>query len=264
MSDRARPAIAVVGSVNLDLVASADRLPAPGETVTGAILTRHPGGKGGNQALAARRLGAEVVLFAATGNDPEAEQALALLVREGVDISACERHPEAATGLALIAVAGDGENQIIVAPGANARFSPHALDLDRFDAVICQLEIPTETIARAAAACRGLFVLNLAPARPVPAAVLERAGLVVVNEGEARALAGLLAGYRGLLAVTFGARGAELRRDGEVVARARPPAVEAVDSTGAGDAFTAALTLGLAEGRPQPEALAFACAAGAL
>ena len=261
---RGRPSIAVVGSVNLDLVARAPRLPAPGETVTGATLAKHPGGKGANQALAARRLGAGVALFAAVGTDPEAEAALALLRGEGIDLSACERHPDTPTGVALIAVDEDGENQIVVAPGANAIYSPHGLELEGFDAVICQLEIPTETIARAAAACRGLFCLNLAPARPLPESILERVDLLVMNETEARFAAASLGEHHALAAITFGARGADLRRDGDVIARARPPAVRAVDTTGAGDAFTAALVVGLVEGMEEGEALAFACAAGAL
>ncbi len=261
---RGRPSVAVVGSVNLDLVARAPRLPEPGETVTGAALSRHPGGKGANQALAARRLGAEAALFAAVGTDPEAEAALALLHAEGVDLAACERREDAPTGIALIMVAEDGENQIVVAPGANALYSPHSLELDRFDAVICQLEIPTETIARAAAACRGLFCLNLAPARSLPASILERVDLLVMNETEARFAAAALGEHPALVAVTFGARGAELRRGGEIVARARPPAVSAIDTTGAGDAFTAALAVGLVEGMQEAAALVFACAAGAL
>ncbi len=261
--ERDGPSIAVVGSVNLDLVASASRLPEPGETVTGATLAKHPGGKGANQALAARRLGAEVALFAAVGRDPEADAALALLKAGGVDLSACERREDAPTGIALITVAEDGENQIVVAPGANALYSPHVLELDDFDAVLCQLEIPTETIARAAAACRGLFCLNLAPARSCPASILERVDLLVMNESEARFAAATLGEHHALAAITFGAGGAELRRGGEVVARTSPPSVSAVDTTGAGDAFTAALVVALVEGMTGEAALDFACAAGA-
>ena len=121
-------AITVIGSVNLDFVATAARLPAPGETVTGATLARHPGGKGANQALAARRLGADVTLIARVGADAMADEALALLAAEGVDLGQCDTDSSAATGVALIAVAAGGENQIIVAPGANAAFiEPEAL-----------------------------------------------------------------------------------------------------------------------------------------
>ncbi|MDO9487729.1 MAG: PfkB family carbohydrate kinase, partial [Sphingomonadaceae bacterium] len=120
-------AITVVGSVNLDLVATAATLPRPGETVTGATLARHPGGKGANQALAARRLGAEVRLVARVGADAMADQALALLRQDGVDLSDCRADATAPTGVALIAVAADGENLIVVAPGANAGFTPDLL-----------------------------------------------------------------------------------------------------------------------------------------
>src|ERR1700712_5770373 len=119
--------ITVVGSINLDFVASAPRLPRAGETVTGATLARHPGGKGANQALAARRLGAWVRLLAQVGDDPLADEALALLRAEGVDLSGCAVDPAAPTGVALIAVGPDGENQIVVAPGANAGFTPDRL-----------------------------------------------------------------------------------------------------------------------------------------
>jgi ribokinase len=120
--------ITVVGSVNLDLVASVATLPAPGETVTGATLARHPGGKGANQALAARRLGAEVRLVARVGADAMAEEALALLRADGVDLTGCTSDETAPTGVALIAVAADGENQIVVASGANGAFLPAHLE----------------------------------------------------------------------------------------------------------------------------------------
>ncbi len=256
-----RPRIAVIGSVNLDIVATADRLPGPGETVTGARLARHPGGKGANQALAARRLGAEVALLAAVGRDAAADEALALLRAEGVDLSRLVRLDEP-TGVALIAVAADGENQIVVASGANAAFAPDLLPDFATDAVMCQLEIPVETVAVALA--RAPFtVLNLAPASPVPADLLARASLVVANEGEAAAYGAALDARDGLTAVTLGARGAVLKRRGAVVAEAEPPRVRPTDTTGAGDVFVAALTVGLLEGRTATDALAFACAAGA-
>lgn len=256
--------ITVVGSVNLDFVASASRLPAPGETVTGAVLVRHPGGKGANQALAARRLGAAVSLVSCVGADGLADEALALLRAEGVDLSGCAVHSAAPTGVALIAVAPDGENQIVVASGANMEARPPNLPLASQDALICQLEIPLETVARAVALARGFVCLNLAPAAPVPADTLARADLVVVNETEAAFYGQALHALPGLVAITWGARGAGLYRRGELIASAAPPPVEAIDATGAGDAFVAALTLALLERRPPEAALAFACAAGAL
>lgn len=256
--------ITVVGSVNLDFVATASHLPAPGETVTGASLARHPGGKGANQALAARRLGAEVSLVGCVGADSLADEALALLRAEGVDLSGCAVHPAAPTGVALIAVAAGGENQIVVASGANLEARPENLPLARQDALICQLEIPVETVARAVALAAGFVCLNLAPAAPVPAETLARADLIVVNETEAAFYGQALHALPGLVAVTWGARGAGLYRRGELIASAAPPPVEAVDATGAGDAFVAALTLALLEHRPAEAALAFACAAGAI
>ncbi|MGZ3273223.1 MAG: ribokinase [Caulobacteraceae bacterium] len=258
------PLVTVVGSVNLDLVASAPRLPRPGETVTGATLARHPGGKGANQALAARRLGAHVRLHARVGADAMADEALALLGAEAVDLTACRADPDHPTGVALIAVAPDGENQIVVAPGANAAFTPDQFRGPIEGALICQLELPVETVAAAVARAQGFVCANLAPAQDVADAVLERADLIVVNETEAAHYGGRLNAAQGLVAITWGARGAGLFRGPSLIARAQPPQVEAIDATGAGDAFVAALTLALVEGREPGAALAFACAAGAL
>lgn len=258
------PAITVVGSVNLDLVATAASLPAPGETVTGATLARHPGGKGANQALAARRLGAEVRLVARVGADAMADEALALLRQDGVDLAGCVADPSAPTGIALIAVDAKGENLIVVAPGANAGFVPAFFAAPIGDALICQLELPIATVAQAVASAQGFVAVNLAPAAEVPSVVLERADLIVVNEAEAAFYGDRLNGSRGMVAVTLGARGARLYRGGTLIAEAVPPPVVAIDSTGAGDAFVAALTVALLEGQGPEAALAFACAAGAL
>ncbi|MCG8440215.1 MAG: ribokinase [Caulobacterales bacterium] len=259
------PVIAVVGSVNLDIVATAEKLPAPGETVTGATLARHPGGKGANQALAARRMGAEVTLLARVGRDAAADEALALLRAGGVDLSGCAVDEAAPTGVALIAVSKDGENQIVVAPGANDRFMPDLLTPPEADAVICQLEIPVATVAKVAETASGMVCVNLAPAAPVPGALLARADLLVVNETEAAFYGEApLRAAGGLLAVTYGARGAALFRDGTEIARAAPPPVTAVDTTGAGDTFVGALVAALARGTEPQAALAEACAAGAV
>jgi len=142
--------IAVIGSVNIDIVARVARLPAPGETVTGAELNRYPGGKGANQALAARRLGADVQLIACVGDDASADEAL-LLLREGdVDLTECRRVTGTSTGTALIAVAPSGENHIVVAPGANRLLTPDDVQGIDADAIICQLEVPVPVIVRAA------------------------------------------------------------------------------------------------------------------
>ena len=255
--------LAVVGSVNLDIVASVDRLPVPGETVTGAELHRYPGGKGANQALAAQRLGADVQLVACVGDDAVADEALALLHEGGVDLGRCRRVEQAPTGTALISVAPDGENHIVVAPGANRLLESGSLDLPVADAMICQLEVPAEPIARAAGEFGGFFCVNLAPAMHVDVSVLQRADLVIVNETEAMWYGDSLDACRGMIATTFGAAGALLQRQGEDIARAKPPRIDAVDTTAAGDSFTAALTVALVEGQDPEAALAFACAAGA-
>lgn len=258
------PRITVVGSVNLDFVATGARLPAPGETVTGAKLARHPGGKGANQALAAQRLGASVRLVARVGRDGMADDALALLRTGGVDLSACSADETATTGVALIAVSADGENQIVVAAGANETLAPHHIPDLRDDALVMQLEVPVESLVAASLAARGLVILNLAPAAEVPAALMARADVVIVNETEAAFYGDRLDAVRGMVAVTLGSKGARMLRGGEVIAHAQAPKVIAVDTTGAGDAFVGALAVALLEGKDPAAALAFGCAAGAL
>jgi ribokinase len=252
------PRIAVVGSINLDLVARSKRLPRPGETVTDATFERIPGGKGANQALAAARLGAEVSLVGAVGEDSFAAEALELLGAGGVDLGGVRTVAEP-TGVALILVGGDGENEIVVAPGANR--SAVAGAVGDADAVLCQLEIPVATVVDAARHAR-FFCLNAAPApaQPLPAELLSEVDLLVVNRYELEAIGR----YEGLTALTLGSDGAVLLEGGEEVARAAPSPVEAVDGTAAGDAFTACLLVSLLGGRAREEALRRACAAGAL
>ena len=256
--------VVVIGSVNLDIVAVVDRLPAPGETVTGAELNHYPGGKGANQALAAARLGADVCLLAHTGQDPEAEEALALLREGGVDLDGCIAVDNAPTGAALISVAKSGENQIVVAPGANGTLLPESLTIPAADALLCQLEVPTETIAYAAANFDGFFCVNLAPARHVDVTVLQRADLVIVNEMESAWYGDSLSACHGMIATTFGAAGAVLTKNGVDLARVKSPRVDAVDTVAAGDTFAAALTVALVEGQSPEDSLSFACAAGAV
>ena len=248
-----KPRLTVVGSINLDLVVRAERLPLPGETVSGARFSRVPGGKGANQAVAATRLGADVRMIGCVGRDELADDALAGLREAGVE----ERWfaKDAPTGIALVTVDGAGETTIVVAPGANTELRPENLVVDDTDAVLCQQEIPAETVRRAAELAHRFF-LNAAPARDGA----PEAELTIVNRLELQAL-----GERpGLVCLTLGAEGAVLLEDGDEVARAQPPAVEAVDGTGAGDAFTACLVVSLLEGRTREESLRRACAAGAL
>jgi ribokinase len=244
--------IVVVGSINLDLVARCERLPRPGETVTGATFSRIPGGKGANQAVACARLGAEVTLLGAVGADDLAVEALAGLREADVELSLATADDP--TGVALVYVDAAGENQIVVAPGANWTLGD--VDLPPHDAVLCQLEVPDEAVVSAWEQCAGLFCLNAAPARPIGV----DADLTVVNRYELE----VLSRRDGLVAVTLGAEGAVLLDDGEEIARAAPPPVEAVDGTAAGDAFTACLLVSLLEGREPQESLERACAAGAL
>jgi ribokinase len=259
-----KPSIAVVGSINLDIVATVRDFPQPGETVTNAVVSRFPGGKGANQALAAHRLGARVSMIGRVGHDPAADEALATLREEGVDLSFCKPLDGYSTGLAMILVNAAGENQIVVAPGANAAFDAAHLEVPRTDACIAQLEVPIETILKAARDGDNFFCLNAAPAKPVPRELLKHVDLLVVNETEALALGNDLDDYRGLLANTYGENGATLRKNGQSIARAFPPKVKVVDSTGAGDAFTAALTVGLVSGLEPQSALNQACIVGAL
>ena len=256
--------IAIIGSINLDIVASVKDFPQPGETITNAVVHRFPGGKGANQALAAHRLGASVFMVGRVGDDPLADEALHTLREEDVDLSYCRPLKDTSTGLAMIVVTEAGENQIVVAPGANAIFDAEHLVVPETDAIIAQLEVPIETILKAARNSSSFFCLNAAPAKPVPHELLEHVDLLVVNEIEAETLGKELDIYTGLLAITYGGEGAVLSRGGQQVARARPPKVDVVDTTGAGDAFTAALTVALVSGMEPQSALERACVVGAL
>lgn len=240
--------LTVVGSINLDLVAKVERLPRAGETVTGATLDRIPGGKGANQAVAAARLGADVRMIGCVGRDANAEDALAGLKEAGVALEV--REIDEATGVAFILVADDGENQIVVVPGANALVGGFSAGPN----VLCQLEIPDAAVEEARAQADWLCV-NAAPARPL----VVDADLVVANRYEAEVI-----GEQRLLALTLGEEGAVLLERGEEVARATPPRVDAVDGTAAGDAFTACLVVALLDGLDWEEALRRACAAGAI
>ena len=256
--------VTIVGSINLDFVASAPSLPRAGETVTGATLARHPGGKGANQALAAQRLGADVCLIGRVGRDPLAEEALALLLADDVDTAGIVSDPDAPTGVALIAVDPAGENQIVVAAGANHQAFPEQLPARIDCPLILQLELPIETVEAAVGRATGFVCANLAPAAPVSDLLLRRCDLIVVNETEAGFYGDGLHYGGGKVVVTQGPRGAVMYQRGAEIARAAPPTVRAVDATGAGDAFVGAIVVALLEGMPDAEALAFACAAGAL
>ena len=242
------PSLTVVGSINLDLVAQVERLPRAGETLTGATLERIPGGKGANQAVAAARLGASPRLVGCVGRDAHAEEALGSLREAGVELAV--REVDGPTGVAIILVAADGENQIVVVPGANAEVGGFTSP----GHVLCQLEIPDAAVREARGQAEWLCV-NAAPARPLPV----EADLVVANRYEAEVV-----GDQPLLALTLGEEGAVLLEHGREVVRAAPPRVKAVDGTAAGDAFTACLVVSLLVGLDPEEALTRACAAGAV
>ena len=271
--------VVVVGSANLDVVVPVARSPRPGETLLGGDVTRHPGGKGANQAVAAARAGGAATGFiGALGADPDGALLRTSLVDAGVDTSLVAE-VSTATGTALIWVTPEGENTIIVAPGANSRLSLSAAQQDairRAPVVLSQLEIPLEVVAQIGqvkgASTR--FVLNAAPSADLPAEVLAAVDVLVVNEHEAADLSGVDGGAEsaaGLLleqvpavVVTLGSEGALVaERSADLVKIAAHP-VEAVDTTGAGDAFCGVLAAALAQGSALVEAARLGCAAGAL
>jgi ribokinase len=250
------PSITVVGSINIDLVARCERLPQPGETIGDAVFQRIPGGKGANQAVAARRLGARVEFVGCVGSD---RFGLDALEHEGIETRGV-RTDDGESGVALIVVDASAENSIVVAPGANGRLRAEDVHIGETDAVLCQLEIPLEAVA-AAAVHAPFFCLNAAPAKDVPPDLLDQADLVVVNRFELDALERT---PQRLTAVTLGGEGAVLFESGVEVLRAAAPRVHAVDGTAAGDAFCAALLVYLLRGVDHERALRLACAAGGL
>ena len=274
--------IAVFGSVNIDLVTAVERIAAPGETVLGGSYAAIPGGKGANQALAARRAGADVAMVGAVGRDGFAEPALALLREAGIDLSGIAS-VEAPTGAAFIAVDARGANAITVASGANARARAAQLDAMELSGglLLLQREVPDaegETAARAARALGMRTVLNLAPSGRLSDAFLGLVDVMVVNEHEAADLAavlglpddhgGLAAHLRarfgiGATVVTLGAEGAVGWAEG-AEHRAPCPEVEARDTTAAGDSFVGFFAAALDAGLPFAEAMRRGAAAGSL
>lgn len=263
--------IIVVGSVNVDLVVRINHLPRPGETVTGGTFQRTPGGKGGNAAAAAARLGTRTRFVGLVGADELGEEARRDLAGVGVDVGAL-RTTEFPTGVAAILVDHEGRNLIAVAPGANAELADRHVRESLAEVrveravVVSNLEVPDGAVTAAAEVAKSKgwpFLLNPAPARRLPAGLLERCAVVVANEIEADAL-GLAGDAAATVVVTRGAEGAELHRPGRPVHREPGFAVDVVDTTGAGDAFVAALAWSVLEDVPPERGVRIACAAGAL
>jgi ribokinase len=263
--------VAVVGSVNLDLVATTARLPGPGETVSATSYAEHAGGKGLNQAIAAARSGARVALVAAVGDDAAGSTLRSLAAAEGIDVAAVSVLAGEATGRALITVDEHAENSIVVVPGANALMRAETLPEARV--VIAQLEVPIDEVITAFRHARregSRTILNPAPAQELPDELLQLCDIVVPNEHEADLVGGASTLLRqGVSAVvtTLGAAGVVVTEsvDG-IVETWSEPAVEVtpVDTTGAGDAFCGALAARLAAGDELRDAVRYAAAAGAL
>lgn len=252
--------VAVVGSTNVDLIARSRRLPGPGETVGDATFERSPGGKGANQAVAASRLGAPTRIIGAVGDDPDGAWMLRVLADAGVG-TADMVTTQGATGAALIVIDAEGENQIVVCPGANNAITLEGVSFTREEIVLAQLEIPSAIITRLATDVPGYLAINAAPARPLLASVIDRADLIVVNESEYALQPELRQAQ--CVAVTYGAGGAVILEQGRETARASSPKVAAVSTVGAGDAFCAALVIALGHGVAREQALRTACAVGA-
>ena len=278
--------IVVLGSTNTDMVVKSARIPAPGETILGGRFLMNPGGKGANQAVAAARLGGDVVFIAKVGDDLFGREARSLFAKEGIRTDYVFTDPNEPSGVALIMVDDKGENCIAVASGANGLLSPADLAparsvIERAGLLLMQLETPVETVLCAAqwAAAKGVpVVLNPAPACRLPDELFACLGMITPNETEAELLTGIKvhddasaeAAARALCAkgvkrvvVTLGAKGAFVYADGR---GARVPAfkVEAVDTTAAGDVFNGALAVALTEDRPLAAAVSFAAKAASI
>ena len=283
-----KPRIVVVGSLNMDLVVRVPRLPRPGETAAGRDFLQVPGGKGANQAVAAALLGADVTMIGRVGEDPFGGLLIRSLQSRGVDARGVLMTSGTTSGLALIGVEDSGQNAITIVGGANALVSPDDVvrceaAIAAADALLAQLEVPLETVAAALAIAKRHNVLTVLDPAPPPAGLLPpefwSVDVLTPNQSEAEALAGItvaspadaqraarLLHQRGArrVIIKLGERGALASESGGLFWHLTAPPVQAIDTTAAGDAFTAALAIGLVEGRSLAEATRMACAAGSL
>jgi ribokinase len=283
-----KPRIVVVGSLNMDLVVRVSRLPRPGETAVGRDFSQVPGGKGANQAVAAALLGADVLLIGRVGDDAYGRLLVQLLQSRGVDASRVLMTSGTTSGLALIGVEDSGQNAITIVGGANALVSPDDVAhcqaaIAGADALLVQLEVPLETVASAITIAKRHNVLTVLDPAPAPAmrlpAELLAADVLSPNQIEAEALTGVAVASpadaqraarllhergAGRVVIKLGEQGAWASENGGPFSHAPAPPVQAIDTTAAGDAFTAALAIGLVEGRSLAEATRWACAAGSL
>lgn len=272
--------ILVIGSSNTDMVIKTDKLPSPGETILGGTFLINPGGKGANQAVTAIRLGGKVTFVGKRGNDLFGNQTVGLLMREGIDTEYFLKDTELPSGVALITVDSNGDNMIVVAPGANSNLQPEDLpeeifDCNRFAIMLLQLEIPIKTVEYAAgraAHCNIKTIINPAPAQPLPEQLLKSVWGITPNEIEAETLTGIRihndASYRKAadvlrksgvsnVIITLGEDGAFVSSE-EFTGLVPGFKVDAIDTTAAGDVFNGALAVALAEGKKMKEAVEFA------
>ena len=274
--------ILVIGSSNTDMTVKSEKMPAPGETVLGGEFIMGPGGKGANQAVAARRLGGDVCFICKVGRDIFGDNAVAGYDREGIDTSHVLRSDKA-SGVALILVDKNAENSISVAPGANNDLTPEDVDsvadvIKASDYLILQLEIPVESVLRAAQIAHeaGVYViLNPAPACPLPAELFSYLSLITPNAGEVELMTGVtgelddkVAALRKMgvsdVIITLGSRGSYVAPEGREAELVPALKVNAVDTTAAGDTFCGALCVALSEGKDLAEAARFATKASSL
>jgi len=281
-----KKSIVVIGSSNTDMIVNVTRIPKPGETILGGKFHTAPGGKGANQAVAAQRAGGDVTFIASVGNDAFGEQAIAGFAKEGINTTHISKDKSQPSGVALIFVGADGENSISVASGANSRLSHVNIEkatsaIAGASVLVMQLETPLPAIqfaAKLAAAKKVPVILNPAPARPLPDALLRRITILTPNETEAEILTGikvtdnasatkaagaLLARGVQIVIITLGARGALVAMAG-LVQHVPGFKVKPVDTTAAGDCFNGALAIAYAEEKPLIDAVRFANAAAAL